>query len=169
MTQPEQTEFDFGKPDAALPQLWTPDDIFRGVNQEIIEQFREDGRIERKSCKIEARGLGDYLSMWANTQPHGGLVLIGVENGGVLTGCSSLATEQLNRLEQVSQYCPDARIEFKRVAVTLDDGRRDFVIALRVLYREDKLVETTSGEAFIREGDAKRRLSEAQKNEVRIK
>jgi ATP-dependent DNA helicase RecG len=39
---------------------------------------------------------------------------------------------------------------------------------MRVHYRDDKLVETTSGDAFIREGDRKRRLTEEEKREIRL-
>jgi ATP-dependent DNA helicase RecG len=39
---------------------------------------------------------------------------------------------------------------------------------MRVYYRDDKLVETTSGEAFIREGDRKRRLTDTEKREIRL-
>jgi ATP-dependent DNA helicase RecG len=39
---------------------------------------------------------------------------------------------------------------------------------MRVHYREDKLVETVSGEAFVREGDRKRRLTEDEKREIKL-
>ena len=42
------------------------------------------------------------------------------------------------------------------------------MIAIRVYYRPDKVVETTSGEAFIRIGDQKHRLSADEKRELRI-
>lgn len=124
--------------------------------------------MERKPPGIHARFLGEYLSMWANTQPYGGLVLIGIEDKGEISGCKDLAVESLNKLEQVRDYCPDARCEFKRVAVKNRKGEDDFVLMARVFYREDKLVETTSGEAFVRAGDTKRRISESEKREIRI-
>jgi ATP-dependent DNA helicase RecG len=39
---------------------------------------------------------------------------------------------------------------------------------MRVQYREDKLVETTAGDAFIRSGDTKRKLTDDEKREIRI-
>jgi ATP-dependent DNA helicase RecG len=164
----DQLEFDFNPPAVQLPQLWTPDDIFRAASQEVITLFGEDGRVERKPAGIHARDLGDYLSMYANTQPHGGIIFIGVENKGAIGGCCKLSTEQLNRLEMVRRYCPDARHEFKRVPVTNATGQADFVVFLRVYYREDKLVETTDGDAFVRSGHEKRKLTETEKREIRI-
>src|SRR5258708_27675651 len=106
--------------------------------------------------------------MWANTQPHGGIIFIGIENNGHISGCRSLSTEQLNKIETVRRYCPDAKHEFKRAAVTNADGENDFIVVVRVYYREDKLVETTDGEAFVRSGQEKRKLIEAEKREIRI-
>lgn len=165
----EQFEFEFHPPNVQLPQLWTPDDIYQSLDAEIIKRFSEDSRIERKTCNIHARELGDYLSMWANTQPHGGLILLGIENkGGRISGCKSLSTPELNKLEVVNRYCPEARHEFRRVPVKNENGEDDFVIAVRVFYREDRLVETTDGDAFVRVGEQKRKLTESEKREIRI-
>jgi len=165
---PEQLTLDFNPPKPQLKQLWTPDDIYRALSREIVELFREDSRVERKSCRVQQRDLAEYLSMWANTQPHGGIIFIGVEKTGELTGCANLETEALNKLETVRRICPDAKHEFARVPIINSKGREDFVLAIRVYYRPDKLVETTDGEAYIREGDEKRRLNETEKREIRL-
>lgn len=164
----EQIEFQFHPPAVQLPQLWTPDDIFNAIDETIVRLFAEDSRVERKPCGIHANALGDYLSMWANTQPHGGVILIGVENNGALSGCKCMATEELNKLETVRRYCPDARHEFKRVPVVNAKSEMDFIIAVRVHYREEKLVETVDGNAFVRSGAEKRKLTENEKREIRI-
>jgi len=161
-------DFDAGLPPANLRQLWTPDDIYNNVNAENIVSFKEDGRVERKPCGIHPEHLAEWVCMWANTQPYGGLIFIGVEDKGEITGCKSLSTAQINKLELVRTYCSDARHEFKKVAVTNKDGQADFVMVLRVYYREDKLVETNSSNSFVRVGDEKHRLTEAAKQEIRI-
>jgi ATP-dependent DNA helicase RecG len=163
-----QGEFDFNAPAESLLQLWTPEDIFRSATAETINLFKEDNRVERKPPGVQPRLLGDLLSMWANTQPHGGVILIGVEDDGQISGCKHLETEYLNKLEQIRDYCPDARYEVKRIPATNKRSQEDFVIFVRVFYREDKLVETTSNEAFIRIGDQKRKLTEDEKREIRI-
>lgn len=163
-----QQSFEFSFPEPSLPQLWTPDDIFESCDADTIERFREDHRVERKRVTVSQSDLADYLSMWANTQPSGGVVFIGVADDGKIHGCKLSETEHINDLRAVRKRCTDARIEFKDVAVKNHKGEDDYVIVLRVHYREDKLVETDSGEAFVREGDEKRRLTEAEKREVRL-
>ncbi len=163
-----QLSFDFNPPDPALPQLWTPNDIFINLSEETIRSFKEDGRVERKKAQVSQKDLSEYVSMWANTQPFGGLVFIGVSNSGKILGCRTTEQEHINDLEAVRRLCPDARLGFKRIAVENQKCEKDFVIALRVYYRDDKLVETVHGEAFIREGEEKRRLTETEKREIRL-
>lgn len=164
----EQTSFEFTFSAPVLQQLWTPDDIFIPCTAETIRQFKEDHRVERKRAAVSQRDLADYLSMWANTQPSGGVVFIGVSNAGEILGCKGTDAKHLTELRAVRKLCPDARIEFKDVEVRNAKDERDFVIVMRVHYRDDKLVETVHGDAFVREGDEKRRLTEPEKREVRL-
>ena len=163
-----QLTLDLRAPLATLPQLWTPDDIFNTCNEETIRRFGEDSRVERKLATIGQKLLSEYVSMWANTLPFGGVTFIGVRNDGGVIGCKKTEQSHLNDLEAVRALCHDARLEFKRIPATNHKGDDDFVLVMRVYYREDKLVETVSGDAFIREGDRKRRLTEHEKREIRL-
>jgi ATP-dependent DNA helicase RecG len=97
----EQVEMDFGPPLPSLPQLWTPDDIFESCTTETIQRFKEDHRVERKPGSIKQNVLADYVSMWANTQPHGGITLLGVADKGRILGCKHLHENQLNDIRTV--------------------------------------------------------------------
>lgn len=163
-----QLKLDLQPPKRSLPQLWTPDDIFTSSDQQTLIDFKEDHRVERKRVNISARDLAIYVSMWANTQPHGGIIFIGVGNEGELFGCKSVGTEHLNDLRSVRKLCPDANYEIREVPITNVSGDDDFVLAMRVYYRPDRLVECHNGDAYIREGSDKRRLTEAEKREIRL-
>lgn len=163
-----QLDFDFNAPLLSIPELWTPDDIYDHLTQQMVEKFKEDSRIERKRATVTQKDLADNLSMWANTQPTGGLIFIGVDDDGKISGCKKVGTEHLNEIEAVRRLCSDARFDMRRIDVITSKGVDDFVIAVRVFYREDKLVETAEGNAFVREGDQKRRLTETEKREIRL-
>ena len=163
-----QLDFDFNAPLLSIPELWTPDDIYDHLTQPMVEKFKEDSRIERKRATVTQKDLADNLSMWANTQPSGGLIFIGVDDDGKISGCRKVGTEHLNEIEAVRRLCSDARFDMRRIDVITSKGVDDFVIAVRVFYREDKLVETVEGNAFVREGDQKRRLTETEKREIRL-
>lgn len=148
--------------------LLTVNEVYEKADQSLLERLKEDKRIERKPSGFHARALGDYFSMWANTQPEGGLVAIGVANDGTLLGCNSLSQTQINDLERTSMvYCSDARYEMKRIPVQIY-YKEDFIILFRVFFRQDKVVTTSAGDAFTRVGDSKKKLSAEEIRELQI-
>jgi ATP-dependent DNA helicase RecG len=156
-------------PNDAIPQTWTPDDIYDKASEEVIQGFTEDHRVERKPARFDPRQLGDYFSIFANRAPHGGVIFLGVADNGEIEGCAQLDNKRLDEMEQAGRtYCPDARYDYKRVPIYKKDGKADFIIAFRVAYRADRLVESVRGEAFTRIGGSKKKLSELEKREIRI-
>jgi ATP-dependent DNA helicase RecG len=153
-TNPQRV-FDFDvKPKLEL--LMSPDEILERADESFIPRCSEDHRIERKSTSYSGDKLGDYVCMWANTSPDGGLIAYGVLDDGTIEGCKHLSQEQLNRLEKVGYtYCPDANVEIRRISVHNKKGDEDFVVLFRVEYRRDIVVRTTSGKVFVRRGDSK--------------
>lgn len=165
----DQLEFNFSTPSEQLPELWTVDDIYSAASQAVLDKLSEDRRIDYKSARISPRTMAESIVMFANNQPDGGVIVLGREADGTVSGCSSLSTSQLNDIEQADRvFCPDARCDFKRIPAVNVKGENDFLELIRVQYRTDRLVETTSGDAFIRSGDSKKRLTEEEKREIRI-
>jgi len=163
---PEQLQLAF---DAPLRALLTPDEIYKHAESGLLALLCEDRRIERKSSRIDRRALGDYCSMWANTKPDGGLTAIGIEKDGTVTGCSRLSTNELNELEKAAKdFCSDCRPDCKRVSVVNAQGEQDFVLLFRIPYREDKVVRTAAGKAFVRVADEKRELTDEEIRELQI-
>lgn len=155
-------------PRTDLPELWTADDIYLALDASNVSSFLEDGRIERKSARKSLKDLADDLSAFANAQPHGGVLLVGVEDDGTISGFSLVGRDRLASFEGTNPNCPDARVESRRVGVINSRGDEDVVVAIRIHFRADRLVETTSGNAFVREGKQKRKLTETEKREIRI-
>lgn len=156
-------------PETPIP-LMTVDDIYNSANQSLITELKEDRRIEIKSAGTHAKELGEYFSMWANTKPDGGLIIIGIENDKNLTGCLKVSQDHINQLEKAGiNFAPDAKYEHKRVSVTLSNKKLDYVLLIRVYYRESSgVVKTTNGQAFIRVGDSKTKLTDAEIREIEI-
>lgn len=149
--------------------LLSVDEIFADCSQTILERCKEDRRIERKPAGYSPRDLSVYLSMWANTPIDGGIIVIGMADNGQFEGCSGLSQTQLNELEKTGVvYCPDARFSTKRISVIRKNGTQDFVLVFRVYYRQEKVVETTAGEAYVRNGDSKKKLTQEEIRELQI-
>lgn len=165
----KQTKLKLQPPSTAILETWTPDDIYERVDDDVIAGLGEDRRVERKPARFDPRQLGDYFTIYANTQPHGGVVFLGVTNDGEIEGCSKLDKKRRDDLEQSGRiYCPDARYEHRTITVYNNKGRADYIIAFRIYYRPDKLVENVKGEAWVRIGSSKRKLTELEKREIRI-
>jgi ATP-dependent DNA helicase RecG len=149
--------------------LLSPDEIWDSASVELISSIAEDRRIERKADGIHVESISQYCSMWANTPPDGGLIAVGVEDGGKVLGCHRLSNNQLNELEKAPRrLCPDARVDSKRIEAISHDGQASFIELFRVDYREDKVVRNYKNEAFIRSGDEKHQLSEEEIRELEI-
>jgi ATP-dependent DNA helicase RecG len=165
----DQIGFDFTFPDPKPTLLLSVDELYDKMTDEVAVEALEDHRIERKLSLIGAKLLGDYFSMWANTSPDGGIILIGVEDNGKIVGCATSGVKHSNELQRAGDvYCPDARYQCKMVPVVNANGERDTILAIRVLYREDKVVETSGHEAFVRRGSSKKKLADAEKRELQI-
>lgn len=166
-----QLLLDFNKPLSSRPlEVLNPDELYAAASAEFIPKLLEDSRVERKPPGIHRESLSEYFSMWANTSPEGGLIVIGVSDDGQLVGCLSVSQDKMNQHEKVGrELCPDALYDTKRVEIVrAEDGKRDFILLVRVRYREDKVVETNKGQAFRRRGDSKFRLMEEEKRELMI-
>jgi len=152
-----------------VPALLTVAEIYENASLDLLAKLREDRRIERKPPGYQAKYLADYISMFANTKPDGGIIVIGMENDSRISGCSGITQSRLNELERCGQmYCPDARYESKRVAAQNSSGEADFLLLFRVFYREDKVAKTVSGEAYVRLGESKEKLRQEQIRELEI-
>src|SRR5437016_497210 len=104
------------KLDLALARLLTPSEVFALAGQDLIEALKEDRRIERKPASYPPRAVGDYICMWANTPPEGGILALGVDDDGTCTGFSSQSQDRVNELERAGHiFCPDARCDVKHV------------------------------------------------------
>jgi len=159
---PQQTAFDF--PTKKSLALLGGDEIYAHATQEFLGRFSEDRRYERKPARIKPLVLQEWFSMFANT-PDGGLIAVGVADNGEMEGCSCLSQNQLNELEKIKRLVPDAHHLSKRVAVLTNHGE-DFIVLFRVRFNENKVVDTSSGDAFIRLGGEKHLLTDDERREI---
>jgi ATP-dependent DNA helicase RecG len=149
----EQRLLDFGRNPR---QLMSADELFDQADEDLLRELKEDNRIERKPAGFGGERLGEYFSMWANTAPDGGLIVCGQHDRGDFEGCGKLSQDSINqRFKTGYVFCPDAKYEVKKVAVTNAQGAPDFVILFRVKYHPDTAVRTSAGKAFSRKGDSK--------------
>ena len=161
--------FDESPKQPPILQLMSPDDIYKKAEL-MVATLGEDRRIERKSSGIQARDIAPYLSMWANTSPDGGLIVVGIEDGGRIQGCSSIDPKRLNDLEAAGMdRCPDACYDTRRVPVKNDTDVSDFLLLYRVHYHPTRVVETSDRKVYVRQGDRCKELkTDEERRQLRI-
>lgn len=161
-----QQEFSF----RVSPELLTPEEIYNAFDVSMIAALKEDRRIERKPARIRPRELSVYFSVFANTSPDGGLIIVGVDDAsGAVEGFAKCGQDHVNELEKTGVvFCPDARYESKRIPAINTKGDEDFVLLFRVAYNRKKVVETVDGSAYTRVGDSKKKLTHAEAHELEI-
>jgi ATP-dependent DNA helicase RecG len=165
----KQLKFQFSYRQEKPTALLTVQEIYAQANEDLLERLGEDRRVERKPAGIHSADLAKCFSMFANTKPDGGIIIVGMENDGAITGCARLSRDKLNSLERTGDtYCPDAKHETRRLAVARGDGTTDFLLLFRVFYREDKVVATVSGDAYVRSGDSKKKLTSEHVRELQL-
>jgi ATP-dependent DNA helicase RecG len=151
------------------PRLLGPDEIFERADEELLRSLNENRSIERKPASYGGAPLGEYICMWANTLPDGGVMAIGVQNNGDIEGCMKLSGDQVNEREKTGHvFCPDAKCQSRQVKVRNRDGQQDFVILFRVWYNPNVVVRDSKGEVFVRKGDSKCRLSPEEIRELQV-
>ncbi len=153
-----------------IEALYKPDQIFESDDPSLFSRLTEDPRFDRKSGAIDGKNLAKYLSGFGNgPSVDGGVLAVGVEKDGSISGCKHLSQSQLSAIESCGQNtCPDGRFVTRRMETVNRDGQPDFIVLIRISYVDAKVVQLTDGTAYERLGDECRKLTEEKKQEKRI-
>lgn len=114
---------------------------------------------DRKSERLAAKDLAHHLSAFANAS--GGLIAIGIEDNGEITGVSP---EKENILRQAAfdflQIPPQFVVE--RISCKNNVGEDRVILLFHIENSSNEIIKLKTGEAYLRAGDASRKLSTEQ-------
>jgi ATP-dependent DNA helicase RecG len=153
-----------------IDALLTPEQIYTTDDPALFQRLGENPHFDRKSGKISPRDLAPLLSAFGNgPSVSGGVVAIGIANDGSMEGLNKYGPDHISELENLgSERCPFGRFLTRRLPVRNAKGDEDFILLAKIDYVEDRLVELTNHEAYIRRGNKSILLNDVEKNEVRI-
>lgn len=153
-----------------IEALFKADQIYESSDPGLFLRLTEDPRFDRKSGSAEGKTLAKYLSAFGNgPSVDGGVLAIGIENDGAISGCKHLSQGQLSAVESCGQnFCQDGRFVSRRLSVTNSKGQDDFIVLVRIDYVDGKVVQLGDGTAYERLGDECKKLTEEKKQEKRI-
>lgn len=153
-----------------LEQLLTPDQIYESDDITTLLTLGEDHRLDYKSAQKQPKEFARQLSAFGNGPSHlGGVIAVGIEKDGKITGCKFLDEAGLQKLEGFgATSCESGRFESRRVECKNHKGENDFVILCRIHYVPERLVLLSDGTAYQRISHETKKLSDEEKNEIRI-
>lgn len=123
---------------------------------EKMQTAKEGQYFDRKSARIEDKHLAQTISAFANAA--GGVIAVGIEDDGEITGVDD---ERENRLRQLPADFLRTIPEIKVEVLTAKNGKKIFLF--HVSMAPDEVIKLKSnGDAYLRVGDATRKLNAEQ-------
>jgi ATP-dependent DNA helicase RecG len=131
---------------------------------DYIQHTTEFQIFDRKSAKIDAKGLAVILIAFANAD--GGTVALGVEDDGKVTGIDGMQSHINDLLRASFDYCvPSIHTSPEYMEVTDYKGQRNHIILMRVA-PSTKVHANQADEVFYRVGDKSKKLNFEQRTHL---
>ena len=114
---------------------------------------------ERKSERIKASDFAHHLSAFANAS--GGVIAIGIENDGEVTGVSP---ENINVFRQApfDHIAVPPQIDIEEINCETDTGVPCKLLLFHIVPCADRVISLRNGEVYLRVGDQSRKLTPEQ-------
>ncbi len=130
---------------------------------DALSSTRENHYFDRKSARIRPEDLARHLSAMANAA--GGKIVVGIEDGGEVTGFGRQGAREPELFEQcaITECTPAPDVSCRRLPVVSSAGRDDFVLVIDVEPSADRVIaRRKDGAVFLRQGDKSRELGYEQ-------
>jgi ATP-dependent DNA helicase RecG len=129
----------------------------------VLAGLSEDQWFERKSARIAARDLADWLVGLGNAD--GGIVVVGIR-GGKVEGTDRLPDKRNDQMQASIDFCePPVRVRQRILDCENERGEPDHLLVIEV-ESSDVVHANKRDEVFLRVGDENRRLTFRQRQEL---
>lgn len=123
------------------------------TNLEYLCFAPENQYLDRKSARKKPGELLKYLIGFANAD--GGLLVIGVEDDGSISGFKSQGARSVNEFRQIDRnqaFYPLAK-EFREIEVINKNGENDIIVVISIEPSINRVIVSPDDVAYLREGD----------------
>lgn len=128
------------------------------ISMEKLQNSPEGQYLDRKSASLAPKELAKHISAFANAD--GGIIVLGIEDDGRITG---LTPVQENSFRQAPadflQVLPEYQVECVSCNQKADNPK---ILLFHIRPSSSDLIKFRNGEAYLRYGDASRKLSGEQ-------
>lgn len=129
---------------------------------EYMQNNREGQYFDRKSARIDPKDIVRHLIAFANAS--GGVLAIGIENDGSITGFSKVGLHKIDKFKRVAfDYCKvTPHIKEQEVSVVNSELEEDKILLLQVSPSSKRVIRSTSDNVYLRIGDQSKKLTHEQ-------
>lgn len=131
-----------------------------------IQNKIENQYLDRKSARIRPKDIAKHLIAFANAS--GGVLIIGVEDDGRITGFNEVGIHKINEFKRIPfdncDIMPSIYIEERKVKNIND--KDDYILIYQINASTKRVVRSTSDNVYLRIGDQSRTLSHDQINDL---
>lgn len=131
------------------------------LSLEYLTTEEEGQYLDRKSARIKPSDIARHLVAFANA--NGGVLIIGIEDDGKITGFNSNGSRSINDfLEIPFSFCKgQIRVEHEIRTVTIG-SRKDSILLLLVEPSDNAVIKTSDDKVYLRVGDKSKLLNHEQ-------
>lgn len=152
----------------------TPRVVYDTTDFEAIRDFLKspdlEGQYFKRKEHRKPEALAQTISAFANSNPEGGLLVIGVKDDGKIVGVNrpagTMATPANNML-RYPEYLVENPTEYRLAPITDDSGQPNQLLLIYVKFSSSRVIELTDRTAYERRGDQTVKLRDEEKNELR--
>lgn len=128
---------------------------------EYLSNEKEGQYLDRKSARIKPSDIARHIVAFANA--NGGVLAIGIEDNGEITGFNNKDSKSINDFLNVpfSSCKGRLKVEHEIRKVTID-SKQDSILLLFIEPSEDAVIKTSDDKVYLRVGDKSKLLNHEQ-------
>lgn len=143
------------------------------INPRISLQYlttgKENQHFDRKSARIDTRKIANHISAFANAS--GGVLVIGIEDEGKLTGFNEIGLSKLHKFKTIPfDFLKSSPVVKTEVIHIKGNKSKDIILLIyHIKASGKKIIRTVSDDVYLRVGDQSRKLTEDEIRELEYK
>lgn len=141
-------------------------EINPAITLKYIQTSKENQYFDRKSARKEPKEIVKHIIAFANA--NGGVLAIGVEDDGTVTGFNKIGTHKIDEFRRASydlcKVMPS--LIWEDVDITNNKGENDKILFCHIRPSTKRVLRNTSDEVFLRIGDQSKKLTHEQINNL---
>ena len=146
--------------------MFDPRQQYEDPSWELLTATKVEGQFYERKVSADPEKVAEAISGFANFNPQGGLIALGIGDDGTLKGLDHLGADKIAQLQKATLQVVGHRVEQRIASALLPNGGSVTVLMMYSSFSPDRVVETSKGKAFKRVGDSTIELRNEERREL---